>query len=291
MRFQLVSATLIACFLATSTTALTISELLDKSGFNVKGPSVRNDEGYRKLAELTKSLPTRVKPAVRKSALTNAQRLARGLSLNPPKRRDEQVAKRQEPSPGPPVTDIGSATVNDENGDFVGYVSNTFLLSGFMEITTNPSQALTLSVTYDSLAANPQNLQISGPGMPAGFPLFGLIQGWGNTDGNIGTGSANYLYLGGVAAPGVPPLQPGAELPNTWTGVTALDRLVQTDVWSFNPVTWELTASWVNTDLTVTPATLYMQDNVLLGLGDPAVFGDEYPEPLTPFTLYIRPVG
>ncbi|KAG8809916.1 hypothetical protein FRC17_003176 [Serendipita sp. 399] len=86
------------------------------------------------------------------------------------------------------------------------------------------------------------------------FPLLGLIDGYGNPEPNIGTGSPNYLFLGGTS-----PSNPG-EIPqygpSSYDPEMSMFLAFESSVWSINMVTGDITPRWVNEDGSTFPTVL-----------------------------------
>ncbi|KAH6888960.1 hypothetical protein BKA70DRAFT_1140452 [Coprinopsis sp. MPI-PUGE-AT-0042] len=264
-----------------------MEQILEMSGFRQMGGPERNVEAYKALAKLRAMMPTRsqkvAQPPPRK--MTNAERLTKGLPLNPPVRKQtREIDPRRQASPGPPVTANGPFVLTDENGDKLGFFTSTLDESGALIISPSIDDAIALSATYDSLVTNPS--QLRNPTDPK-FPLLGLLQGRDNQGLDIGPGSYNYLYLMTVDATGTPKGSSGALIPNAYTELTGIDLLVQTDIWTLETATGRLVPQWVNSDGSMITGQLYMQNGGVYVLGDPIAFQAEYPDALVPVDIYL----
>ncbi|TEB22129.1 hypothetical protein FA13DRAFT_1741195 [Coprinellus micaceus] len=292
-------ATLFASFHTTFADTPTIEELIEISGV-ATGPSEFNEEGYRNLAALKAAahIPTPTTPETRSEAgvmgrMTNAERLANGLPLKSPARRRRprtplnRLEARVQASPGPSQTNSGRLALRDASGQRVGYVMNTLLNNAQLGTTTDVSKALRVSVTFDSLLSNPSQLQVTLLNSNVvGYPLLALIQGRDNTNQDLSAGSFHYVYSGGAAEPGSGPGSTGIAGQNTYTAVS---RIAQTDVWTFDRSTFGLTPAWINSNGDAKTFSLYTQSTAIYGLVDPAAFSGRYPSPLSgPYTYYIE---
>lgn len=311
---QVISGLLLPVIAAAATTPTattpTTAELLAKAkaGVDFTGKSEYKPEAYAQLAALRKLFNVKLgapdgyavntaaasknKPALFKGGsrrLTNAQRLRMGLAPNPPTRRAPGY-RRQEPSPVPPVTDLGIALGTDSEGNSLGYISATYAASGQLSTTSDSSSTVQFSVTYPSGSTSPAGLRVEMTNAPvAGAPLLALISGRDNVDDTMSLGSWHYLYIGGAEPAGtVPGSTPAAGFTSV-SSITGLSPTFETDVWTLNPTTGTLTAIWTNPDGSTIPVGLYLQNGVLYALADPVAFNAQYPDPLTPFIWNIVP--
>lgn len=187
-----------ATFLASVCTAFadapTISELIELSGV-ATGPSEYNEEGYRQLAALIQAanIPTPTAPEVRSEdiileRMTNGERLAKGLPLKAPIRRRSRlslnrrtfrssISWQRKPdfgrpvnprvipqaiaSPAPRQTVTGFLGFKDAAGQKVGYVRNTMVNNAQAAFTISQSQAVKVSITFDSSESLPSRLRVS----------------------------------------------------------------------------------------------------------------------------------
>lgn len=300
-----------ATFLASVCTAFadapTISELIELSGV-ATGPSEYNEEGYRQLAALIQAanIPTPTAPEVRSEdiileRMTNGERLAKGLPLKAPiRRRSRSSLNRLNPrvipqaiaSPAPRQTVTGFLGFKDAAGQKVGYVRNTMVNNAQAAFTISQSQAVKVSITFDSSESLPLRLRVSllNPPPVAGFSLLALIQGRDNLDQDLSPGTFEYVYLGGGVLPGSGPGSTGVSGQNTYTAATGVGRISQTDVWTFDQDSSRVFPSWVNTDGSVQTFAFYTQGNAVYGLMNAVAFAAKYPSPIKgPYFLYIEP--
>jgi hypothetical protein len=164
----------------------------------------------------------------------------------------------------PPCT--GTIQVTDTDNDTVlGFVSDQWNSDGEYVVTNTAADYLTVSFTpgsqFEITATNGPN---------ATYPLVGGIEGFASSSPDIGSGSANYLYLGGTTttAPGATP-QSG--LPNSFTTATGAAEDIESAIWS-NGANDQLIPQWINTDGSA-PAT-YLVDSagLLVMTGDVTAF-------------------
>ncbi|EAU90079.2 hypothetical protein CC1G_08352 [Coprinopsis cinerea okayama7 len=284
------AAVLLSCLLPFSTAtsessaAYTLEDLFKSSGLT-KGNRLGeySEEAYKNFGELKKLLPTSTRNRYKIKTpggttikkMTNAQRLALGLPLNPPVRRDaraKQLMARQASSGPPEILSLNLGLLDDIGG----------------------STPLTISLTVDSLVTQPTNLRITLPSIAEeDYPLLGLVQGRDNDNGYIGLGSPNYLVLARVDIAGTEPGSTGSTIiGNSFSDTTGLPRIAQTDVWRLNRLTGTIVPEWINPDgcylptlASSGPLQLYIQNGVIYAIADIAAFLLHYPQPVVPIFL------
>lgn len=146
-----------------------------------------------------------------------------------------------------------SFTINVTNAETnanLGYVSNIF--NAYGEYTLgNQSSALSVTPFGSSLfVLNPT------------YFLFGAISGFANTSDDLGAGSYNYAYLGGIGAT------------NSFSDYTNISRSSQSSIWSVNGN--QLSASWTNSNNTVVSPTIMLIQGFFALTGDAAAFTDRF---------------
>ncbi|TEB33027.1 hypothetical protein FA13DRAFT_179142 [Coprinellus micaceus] len=279
--------------LADATTNL---DLLAKAGVSFTGPAEFNPEAYQKLATLRKvfagKTPTRTRKTravTRVKRLTNAERLRLKLPLNPPKRRDPTMQRRQEPSPEPFAPNVlGISLGVDLLGNNLGYVGASLSSSGQLQLGASVADALGLSISLGSSTKRglAEELRIETKNAPAdGLPLLALINGRDNENANLGKGSWHYLYVGTADYPGTEPnSRPSIDGYTSHEALTGMKEAFETDVWNLDTRTATISGTWINEDGAAVPVTLYEQAGVVLALADPEAFQAKYPAPIKPFT-------
>ncbi|CAA7260457.1 unnamed protein product [Cyclocybe aegerita] len=216
---------------------------------------------------------------------TNAQRLARGLAPKPPVRRSptSTISKRQQPSqvPSPFTSYRGIISLRSEGSDTPYYIDKTSYHSGHIFVNTSISEALVVSFTSPSseLSARTSRSFLVGAQLlmenwsyGGEFPLLGLVQGGNNTDSDIGSGSPEYLTLGGIASPGTPKDSIPVYANNSYTFVTGQNRTSESAVWNADLNTGLLTPQWTNTSRTQPTTYLFTRDSILYAGGDLEAF-------------------
>ncbi|KZT35037.1 hypothetical protein SISSUDRAFT_1064817 [Sistotremastrum suecicum HHB10207 ss-3] len=186
--------------------------------------------------------------------LTNAQLLAAHLPPQPPRPIAAKVVGGKKRSPSPVDSALAPRTSSasiDPHGvilvrkestkEVLGYVSNVLNVFDCFGITTDLSKAATfdLDSTTDffSIAVEKQSA-----------PVIGAAQGpSGDVPLALGPGSGNFAALCPV---------------QKTTGVAhdelnSLQSPSESDIWSINPSTLEVTAHWTNPDGTRTLATIF----------------------------------
>jgi len=219
--------------------------------------------------------------------LTNAQRLARGLSPNPPTRRVLNLVPLSQPSSLPSVT--YSVVIQVLSGDTVlGYVAPDPNYWTPL-ITPDINSALRVSFQLPLGATSGSQLGLTQLNDNRGV-FFGPVVGRDSTSSNIAQGSFNYLYLDPIAAPGTPPGSTPQSVPSYFSTSTGLDKQAETSVWSVDLITGALSAQWINTDSTSPPTFIFVQSNHVYAGGDPSAFQSRFPAPVTTVTLKVIPV-
>ncbi|KAG2011299.1 hypothetical protein CC2G_011438 [Coprinopsis cinerea AmutBmut pab1-1] len=298
------AAVLLSCLLPLSTAtsessaAYTLEDLFKSSGLT-KGNRLGeySEEAYKNFGELKKLLPTSTRnrykiktPGGTTIKMTNAQRLALGLPLNPPVRRDaraKQLMARQASSGPPEILSLNLGLLDDIGGNR-GVLSTELTASGQLGLGSPGSTPLTISLTVDSLVTQPTNLRVTLPGIAEeDYPLLGLVQGRDNDNGYIGLGSPNYLVLARVDIAGTEPGSTGSTIiGNSFSDTTGLPRIAQTDVWKLNRLTGTIVPEWINPDGSSSgPLQLYIQNGVIYAIADIAAFLIHYPQPVIPIFL------
>ncbi|TFK50840.1 hypothetical protein OE88DRAFT_1659942 [Heliocybe sulcata] len=183
--------------------------------------------------------------------LTNAQRLARGLPLRKPTR---VKARQAAPSSCPTTSHTGIIRVVAVDGGLQGYVAATPNSFGEYQPTLDASAALRVSFGTSSCASSAgyTRLDITAENGISNFPMLGFMTGFANTDNNLGSGSYNYAYLGGVTS--TPPGSPAVVQPSSYSAVAGVPDATESAVWAWDRSSNALTVQWVNTDGS-TPAT------------------------------------
>ncbi|KAF9054738.1 hypothetical protein BJ165DRAFT_1523218 [Panaeolus papilionaceus] len=232
--------------------------------------------------------PTRTIPFGRKKLrLTNGQRLSRGMPLNAPKPH-RTVQRRQEPSPQPntPVSAVGS--IIGPGSSPVGYLGAITTDGAIFGVESQLVDSAIMIVERTSQTAVENGVRITIPDSDIGqsYPILGLVQGRDNIDTNAGPGSYHYFYVSGVAQPGTAQGSTGGDIANSYSATSGVTRAVQTNVWTVNYSTGEVTAVWINSDGTPVNLQLFVQGSVIYATADINAFQEEYAS-VTPITLRI----
>jgi len=214
------------------------------------------------LSSVVKDLATRtIKGGIEGAPVTNAQRLARGLPLLPPKHRRSSrraAAARghhaRAPAASPtPITPIQGylliTNVTDAaNPKVLGYASNVPNFFGeytWTDDTPDVSSRLIVEIP-DSDGGNQLDLTVKNGPYATSFPFFGSITGFASLSSDLSTGSYNYAYIGGTAqtSPNAPPTLGG----NSFTSATLIPEKIESAIWSYDPKTQAVTPSYINSD-------------------------------------------
>ncbi|EED79089.1 predicted protein [Postia placenta Mad-698-R] len=190
-----------------------------------------------------------------RTPLTNAQRLARGLTPNRP--RFNRAGTIQ-------VTGAGTGTPA-----FISRVPNAF---GEYAVTTDTADALIVQYTDCADASVIDLATLNGI---ADVPYLGAITGFATALQDLRRGSSAYAYIGGTdqTAPGATP----QAVSNSFMAATGDQEEAESALWTLNRTTGALSAQWVNIDGSK-PETIivYSPENFLVITGDPTIFGASF---------------
>lgn len=213
--------------------------------------------------------------------LTNAQRLARGLPLRKPSRQSKKSrqARQAAPSACPSTAYSGIVQVtNADTGAALGYLPSTLNLFAEYGVTPSAEGALRVAFSAASCAGAASQLDILTTNGAADFPYLGLISGFANagTQGDLGAGSYNYAYFGGVTH--TPAGSPPVTAPNSYSVATGVPEVVESAVWTYDAASGSISAQWVNTDGSVVATDLLYSasDNTIVAAGDVASFRSRF---------------
>lgn len=216
--------------------------------------------------------------------LTNAKRLAAGLPLKRPVRRNHRGGNGHGGNPhhpqpsGHPGGGNGGCTsghleVRDNDGNCIGYVGKDWNDYGQYGLCGQDDIDLRLEVSIDLELAKRGATDIKTVNGPdADFPYFGGITGFTSDCGcsDISQNSKNYVYLGATTQtdPHAPP-QSGS---NSFTKKTQVSRKVQSAIFSYDSDTSEITPQWINEDSSTPPTHLGISHSSLILAGDQDLF-------------------
>ncbi|KAI0338818.1 hypothetical protein BDW22DRAFT_677495 [Trametopsis cervina] len=229
-------------------------------------------------------------------ALTNGQRMARGLPPNKPHFRrhlraragPSAVAAAANPAPTgtcTPRTGVVHVSATDPARPVLdGYLGRT--ANEFGEYTYTAERANALSVTLDDCSGAPFDL-LTTNGFKT-FPYLGAIKGFSSDDAELRPGAFNYLYIGGVSqtAPRATPQTVG----NSFSGTTGEAEPSESAIWSFASGGGDvLQPQWINPDGSLPRNTLvYVPSrNVFALVGDVPAFEQMF-ENASPVTLVFQ---
>ncbi|KAJ8507242.1 hypothetical protein ONZ45_g10372 [Pleurotus djamor] len=170
---------------------------------------------------------------------------------------DTPTSSSSQPSatPDPVFTQGHLACTNLDTGVFAGYVSRNLNSFGEYVLTESSANRIQVEIDLDAAQAGPVDITlINGSTLPT-YPFLGAISGFANADYNLGPGSYHYAYLGGVtqSAPGAP----AVEQDNSFTAATGSTVGTESAIWRYNPVTQEVTPTWVNVDGSLPSVSLF----------------------------------
>ncbi|KAJ7731821.1 hypothetical protein DFH07DRAFT_1065673 [Mycena maculata] len=191
---------------------------------------------------------------------TNADRFRRGLSPLPPTRRDRnKLTPRASAVPCiPPPSDKGTLQLHRvSNGNKIGYVGMDFNEDNAYSVHRGRGQALIVIIPPAPFGV-PINL-VAENGPDPGHPYLGAVE---NGQGDLGVGEAAFAYLSGTS--GVS----GNILPSFSAGTSlTLDHGgIESQIWTMNCQTRQITAQWTNPDGQLAATIFYDPDADFLGL-------------------------
>jgi len=159
-------------------------------------------------------------------------------------------------------------------GKRLGYVFKTLNLFGEYGITKDFKQALHVSFEAP-LSGKPFDLIAQN--QVEHFDFVGGIVGFSSSSDDLKHGSPNYAYLGGVNTHTTPDHKAVAGV-NSFTTFTSVSEHVESALWQFRPIDFELTPKWVNTDGHKPDTTVVWSadDNLLAVTGDYAAFQEAF---------------
>jgi len=208
------------------------------------------------------------KPQLVVRGMTNARRLAEGLPLLPPKKREH--AARSAPSSTPPELTRGLIEVwIADTGVQTGFIAQDPNQFGEYTITSSAPDALI--VQFDRVTASihgPVNIPAEN-GIP-NFPLLGAVTGFASTSDNLGSGSSNYAYVVGTNE--TPVNSHPASVGNSFSTTTGISEDSESAIWSFSFTNGHIEPQWVNTDGSQPSTVVVFSQNTLVVTGDLAAF-------------------
>ncbi|EDR05219.1 uncharacterized protein LACBIDRAFT_329886 [Laccaria bicolor S238N-H82] len=245
-------------------------------------------------------------------ALTNAERLVRGMPLKAPVRRRSDFVRRSTPSSVPviqvvkTVTKRGVIEVKNSTGDCLGYISKNSLSKAQLQYESAIENATTVTFPIQESSISASQVRITMEDSDEiGFPLLGLVQGANDTSVDIGSESYNQDLARGISSRFVTAVAGAvpANISNAYTNVTTLVRAAESDVWTIDLTTGNLSPQWINSNgcklgahphifqalnvsLLAAPTTvLFAQSSALYAGGNSSTFSAQFPSPITEYTL------
>ncbi|KIP11195.1 hypothetical protein PHLGIDRAFT_33538 [Phlebiopsis gigantea 11061_1 CR5-6] len=233
----------------------------------------------RRQAEIPNVVPFAPTPVktLKKRHMTNGQRLARGLPLNPPMRRDGRLVARTSPTPvvdaaGAAPTPVNGAScsprsglieITSTDGSITGYLADITTRFGQYGFSPNKTDAIEVQVHCDGNRFDITTLNTTAP-----YGYIGGVTGLSSISNDLLPGSSNYAYFAGVT-----PTTPGAapcSQDSSFSHVTSIANTVESAIWSMDESTALLTPHWVNTDSSEVPTYIafYKALNLLYFTGD-----------------------
>ncbi|KXJ93341.1 hypothetical protein Micbo1qcDRAFT_54834 [Microdochium bolleyi] len=170
----------------------------------------------------------------------------------------------------------------------LGYLSKSFF-NGAQARYQAIEEAATVTYTGLSIdeATGQLKLRITMSPAQSDFSVLSLIQGRDSSNSDLAPGSKNYLYFG--TSNGTPAGSRPALEPNSYSAATGTTRTVESDVFTMNVGTNEITAQWINTEGDLPQTFLFAQSTALYAGGDQSSFSQAYPSPVTAYVLIFVP--
>ncbi|KAJ7104932.1 hypothetical protein C8R44DRAFT_858714 [Mycena epipterygia] len=198
----------------------------------------------------TRTDKERVAPHPKKE--TNADRFRRGLGPLPPTRRDRnKLSSRASAVPCTRLSNnVGRIQIRRLAGDKIGFVGDRYNDDDAYRVRARRA-ALSVTVppvtpfggAIDLIAVNPPD---------SSNPYFGAVS---NGLGNLGAEEAGFAYLSGISnsvrSNSPPSFNAGTSLTLNGHGG------VETQIWTMNCQTHEITAQWINADGSQPPTTIF----------------------------------
>ncbi|KAF8965586.1 hypothetical protein BDZ97DRAFT_1811391 [Flammula alnicola] len=217
--------------------------------------------------------------------MTNAERLAAGFPLKPPRRRASKTgAYKAVPSGGAFLRGYLEA-FDSQDGTSLGFVSNEFDDFGLAQLVSAEDERTPMLFSIPADMVGPFNIEIINGPDSSKFPFFGGIEGFAFQNADIGPMSPNYITLGGTEEtdPGSSPISGE----NSFTAATGIPSQIESSIWTFTPKSNGLTTRWINSDLS-TPTTFlgYItigseSESALFFTGDPEEFSETFSDDAT----------
>ncbi|KAJ7169322.1 hypothetical protein C8R43DRAFT_945263 [Mycena crocata] len=184
---------------------------------------------------------------------TNADRFQRGLGPLPPTRR--QKNKRWPPAPSPtPCTKLSNNLGRLQlrrvlDGDRIGYIGQQFNRDNAYTRHRQPPFALQVAVPPIAPFGSAINL-IAANAPDSGHPFFGAVD---RGSGPLGTSEAGFAILSGTS--GVRGNSPPSS--SAGTSLTLPHGGAESQIWTMNCQTRQVTAQWTNADGSHPPTTIF----------------------------------
>jgi len=214
--------------------------------------------------------------------------MRRGLPLAPPHRRNSDVARRSpvSPSPYPPLKNtIGTIAVFKTDNTLLGYISHAYDGVDSFVTTSDPTKAQLFQLPSTTPYYGAFDIITSSPEIDSVHPYLGA--GAGPYADVLGTGSAGYAIFTGTTH--VPANSPPSTSGSSSKGTS--DPAIESQIWSIDGNTLELTAQWTNPDGSQ-PTTILYSDVVFgfVGLTDDlATYNSQFGEPGIQVFFYFVP--
>lgn len=184
------------------------------------------------------------------------------------------------------ITKRGVIEVKNSTGDCLGYISKTSLSKAQLQYESAIENATTVTFPIQESSISASQVRITMEDSDEiGFPLLGLVQGANDTSVDIGSESYNFFYLTGIAQPGSVAGAVPANISNAYTNVTTLVRAAESDVWTIDLTTGNLSPQWINSNGSAPTTVLFAQSSALYAGGNSSTFSAQFPSPITEYTL------
>ncbi|KAJ6468457.1 hypothetical protein C8R45DRAFT_1218931 [Mycena sanguinolenta] len=183
----------------------------------------------------------------------NADRLRRGLPPLPPFRRGDRPPPRPSQQPCVPLSSpSGHIEVIKADGTIAGYISSEFDQQHAYTLTTSKSSALQVNLPSTSPFSAPFNI-LAVNGQDIRHPYLGAVGGAnGYRFGQSQRGSA---YLAGTGAS--PANSPPSSRGGTSMQSIGYNAPGESQIWSMDCKTREISAQWTNADSTQPKTTIF----------------------------------
>ncbi|KAG6830035.1 hypothetical protein H0H92_002453 [Tricholoma furcatifolium] len=222
--------------------------------------------------------------------LTNAKRLALGLPLKPPVRRNNNQGGRSQPSGLPGYSNNGSPNPGssnnnvargyvecmDQNGNSLGYLGKDQNSAGQYGVQTDnndESGRLLVSIDLNDASSGACDVQtLNGP--DSNLPFFGGMKGYQSSSSDLSPGSSNHFFIGGTTQTSSKATP--CDGTSTFEKIYSIDTQIESAIWNYDATSNFLSPQWINSDSSNPTTYIGLYQNALVCTGDQNAFSNAY---------------